>query len=146
MAKNPFKTKNITDALINVGIGGAANVGVDYICTRYLSTTEQDTIDLVKGIGGAVGSTMVGNRFIKAAFDGIAVAGFSSYIRSQMADSFAEAAAEAAAEKAAEGTSGVPYGTVGRVRYIAPRAAKARAFANKNISGVPNGTISEMMN
>lgn len=134
MAKNPFKTKNVVDTIINVGLGGAGNVAADYIINSIQKDATEpwsaDTINLIKFVGGAVGSAMVSNRYAKAVMDGFATVGASNYISSLMAE---------------QTTSGVPAGTVGRVRYIAPRAARAKAFSKK-LSGVPAGTISEMMN
>ena len=31
MAKNPFKKSSIIDTVVNVGVGGAANVAIDYV-------------------------------------------------------------------------------------------------------------------
>lgn len=134
MAKNPFKKGNVVDTLINVGVGGAGNVAADYIIDSIQKDAKEpwspDTINLGKFIIGSVGSAMVSNKYAKALMDGFAVVGASNYISSLMADS--------------QTTSGVPAGTIGRARYIAPRRTYARRFAGKT-SGVPTDTVSNIM-
>lgn len=131
MAKNPFKKSNVVDTLINVGVGGAGNVAADYLINNVdmLKSLDADTINLGKFVVGSVGSAMVSNKYVKALMDGFAVVGASNYISSLMAD---------------QATSGVPAGTIGRARYIAPRRAYARRFAGKT-SGVPTETVSNIM-
>lgn len=131
MAKNPFKKSNVVDTLINVGVGGAGNVAADYLINNVdmLKSLDADTINLGKFVVGSVGSAMVSNKYVKALMDGFAVVGASNYISSLMAD---------------QTTSGVPAGTIGRARYIAPRRAYARRFAGKT-SGVPEGTIANVI-
>lgn len=131
MAKNPFKKSNVVDTLINVGVGGAGNVAADYLINNVdmLKSLDADTINLGKFVFGSVGSAMVSNKYVKALMDGFAVVGASNYISSLMAD---------------QTTSGVPAGTIGRARYIAPRRAYARRFAGKT-SGVPTETVSNIM-
>lgn len=134
MAKNPFKKGNVVDTLINVGVGGAGNVAADYIIDSIQKDAKEpwspDTINLCKFIFGSVGSAMVSNKYAKALMDGFAVVGASNYISSLMAES--------------QTTSGVPAGTIGRARYIAPRRTYARRFAGKT-SGVPTETVSNIM-
>lgn len=134
MAKNPFKKGNVVDTLINVGVGGAGNVAADYIIDSIQKDAKEpwspDTINLGKFIIGSVGSAMVSNKYAKALMDGFAVVGASNYISSLIAES--------------QTTSGVPAGTIGRARYIAPRRTYARRFAGKT-SGVPTETVSNIM-
>lgn len=134
MAKNPFKKGNVVDTLINVGVGGAGNVAADYIIDSIQKDAKEpwspDTINLGKFIIGSVGSAMVSNKYAKALMDGFAVVGASNYISSLMAES--------------QTTSGVPAGTIGRARYIAPRKNYARRFVGKT-SGVPEGTIANVI-
>lgn len=131
MAKNPFKKSNVVDTIINVGVGGAGNVAADYVINSVdmLKNLDAGTINLGKFIVGSVGSAMVSNKYAKALMDGFAVVGASNYISSLMAD---------------QTTSGVPAGTIGRARYIAPRKSYARRFAGKT-SGVPTETVSNIM-
>lgn len=140
MAKNPFKKGNVVDTLISVGVGGAGNVAADYIINSIQKDATEpwspDTINLGKFIIGSVGSAMVSNRYAKALMDGFAVVGASNYISTLMAETPAPSSPEA--------TAGVPYGTIGRARYVAPRARYARSFATKT-SGVPNGTIGNLI-
>ncbi len=109
MAKrNPFKKKSLTDTLVNVAIGGAANVAIDYIEKEFNVPQEEgkekplsDTVVNVIKIGlGAVVGGMVENQMARAAADGVAVVGVSNLISGLMDDS-------------AEGASGIPYGTIG---------------------------------
>lgn len=126
MAKNPFiKKQNIIDAAINVGVGGVANVAVDYAVASIdmLATQSERTINIGKFVLGAVGSTMVSDKLIKAAMDGIAVVGVSNLAKSLMSD------------RASDGTAGVPTGTIGRVvRRMRPGLTKA---GRRMIAGVP---------
>lgn len=128
MAKNPFKKNNVVDTLINVGVGGAGNVAADYVINNVdmLKNLDADTINIGKFIVGSVGSAMVSNKYAKALMDGFAVVGASNYIGGLMAT---------------QGTTGVPAGTIGRVRYMAPRRGGARGFVSRKMSGVPAGTI-----
>lgn len=133
MAKNLFKTQNIVDTAINVGIGGAANVAVDYVINSLEMETpiEPDTLNLGKFIIGVVGSSMVSNKMVKAAMDGVATVGISNYVSKLISESDSKAAAGGA-------TAGVPYGTVGaRPRYVPARKALAHNMRRQNISGSP---------
>ena len=135
MAKNPFKSKNIVDTMINVGIGGAANVAVDYAINSLALDIEPDYMNLGKFILGTVGSSMVSNRYVKAAMDGVAVVGASNY--------FSKLLTETTTAPSSEATSGVPAGTVGRTRMIPPMKKYAGRFAKKT-SGVPTGTVNNV--
>lgn len=117
--KNPFKKQNVMATLVNVGIGGAGNVAIDYAVAKYneSATTklEDNTVNLIKFVGGALGSAMVGNKYVKAALDGVGVVGASNYLSSLINDDTDTSAA--AAEKTTT-TSGVPASTIGRLRRI----------------------------
>lgn len=110
--KNPFKKESIVDTLINVGVGGAANVAIDSAVAAYneSATTAIDStyVHAGKFLLGSVGGSMVSNRYLRAAMDGIAVVGASNLIAS-----FMEPAEPA---EPAEPTAGVPKGTLGRIR------------------------------
>lgn len=93
MAKNPFKKQSIADTLVNVGIGGAANVAADYILSAINTEDSKgqpmlsDTMVNVIKIGvGAVGGSMVNDRYLRAAMDGIAVVGVSNLVSGLMVD------------------------------------------------------------
>lgn len=124
MAKNPFKRQNIIDAAINVGIGGVANVAVDYAVSNIdmLATQSDRTINIGKFVVGAIGSTMVSDKMIKAAMDGIAVVGVSNLAKSFMAPDVTDG-----------GTTGVAATTIGRVRRMRPGLRRA---ASPMIRGV----------
>lgn len=108
--KNPFKKESIVDTLINVGVGGAANVAIDSAVAAYneSATTAIDStyVHAGKFLLGSVGGSMVSNRYLRAAMDGIAVVGASNLIASFMEP----------AEVKQEQTAGVPEGTLGRIR------------------------------
>lgn len=124
MAKNPFKKQSLTDTLVNVGIGGAANVALDYVLdmvdpagTMLSGTTK----NIVKIVGGALVGGMAANKMLRAATDGIAVVGVSNLI-SELMDETTETPA----------TAGLAPGTIGRVRTGDPyfkKKAKKNGFS-----------------
>jgi len=131
--KNPFKKGNVMDTVVSVGIGGASNVAIDYAVTEYNKTAttkiEADTVNLVKFIGGSIGSAMVGNKYLKAALDGIGVVGASNYLASIMessttGDSTGDGKGDGKGDSTGDSkTSGIPYGVVGRVGRIRTKNA-----------------------
>lgn len=108
MAKNPFKKKGITDTLINVGIGGAANVAMDYVVSSVdaLSSLDSKTINAIKIGVGVLGGTMTTNKMLRAAVDGIATVGVSNLVASLMDGT----------TNSTSGTAGIPNGTIGAIR------------------------------
>lgn len=128
MAKNPFKKQSLTDTLVNVGIGGAANVALDYVLdmvdpagTMLSGTTK----NIVKIVGGALVGGMVGSKMLRAATDGIAVVGVSNLISELMGDTTSESTTT-------EPTAGLAPGTIGRVRTGDPyfkKKAKKNGFS-----------------
>lgn len=123
MAKNPFKKQSIIDTITNVGVGGAANVAIDYVVDQvdFLKGLGDTTINAVKIVAGAVVGSMVDNKIARAACDGVATVGVSNLISSFMADS------------GTEGAAGLPYGTIGRV--IPGNRAYKRFRANRKVAG-----------
>ena len=107
MAKNPFKKKGITDTLINVGIGGAANVAMDYVVSSVeaLSSLDSKTINAIKIGVGVLGGTMTTNKMVRAAVDGIATVGVSNLVASLMDGT-----------TSTSGATGIPNGTIGAFR------------------------------
>ena len=131
MAKNPFKKKSLIDTLTNVGVGGAANVAIDYVwdvagldTTLTFESVSADTIkNAVKILGGAVVGGMISNKYARAAADGIATVGVSNLIAGLI-----NTTPDPETTKT-EGSAGLPAGTIGRMpRYgsRAYRAAKSR--------------------
>lgn len=114
MAKNPFKKQSIMDTMINVGIGGAANVAIDYVVDQVeaIKALGDTTINAAKIVLGSVAGSMVSNKILRAATDGIATVGVSNLVKGLITgDSSADAGA------VVETTSGLPYGTIaGNVR------------------------------
>ena len=127
--KNPFKKSSAVNTLINVGIGGAANVAVDYAWGQVetLASLGDTTKNAIKIAAGAIGGSMVKNQYAAAALHGIATVGVSNLIASYLpgADSEDGGAASAAT------TAGLPSGTIGRLRM------GQRGFARRGrVSGV----------
>lgn len=80
--KNPFKKQGIIDSLVNVGVGGAANVAMDYAIgmipqVSALSATVKNAIKIGVGV---LGGSMTTNKYIRAAVDGIATVGVSNIV------------------------------------------------------------------
>lgn len=80
--KNPFKKQGIMDSLVNVGVGGAANVAMDYAIgmipqVSALSATVKNAIKIGVGV---LGGSMTTNKYIRAAVDGIATVGVSNIV------------------------------------------------------------------
>ena len=108
--KNPFKKSSIMDTVVNVGIGGAANVAFDSIVASFqafniLDATTKNAIKI--GAGALVGS-MINNKYVRAAADGIATVGVSNLVASYIGGS--------SDSGNATGPTGLPSGTIGRVR------------------------------
>lgn len=137
--KNPFKKQSAIDCAINVGIGGASNVAIDYVVDMVNEEMEAPIDDLYVNIGkfaiGAIGSSMVTNKYLKSAMDGIAVVGVSNLVKGLMEDTGTPDSGEGATP-----TTGVPYGTVGRI-VRTPNilyAKKMRKGAENKVSGIAN--------
>ena len=126
MAKNPFKKQSIIDTVVNVGIGGAANVAIDYVVDQVdaIKSLGDTTVNIMKIAAGAVVGSMVSDKFARAAADGVATVGVSNLIAGLMKD------------ESTEVTSGLPYGTIGRVRP----GNRAYRRAHK-VSGVNAGAV-----
>lgn len=80
--KNPFKKSSVIDTVVNVGIGGAANVAMDYIKANYLGSLNlsDTTYNAVKIAVGALGGSMISGKYARAAADGIATVGAANLI------------------------------------------------------------------
>lgn len=135
--KNPFKKSSIVNTVVNVGIGGAANVAMDYVYANVdaLASLGENTKNAIKIAAGAIAGSMVSNQYARAAADGIATVGaanlIASYITPETADTTAADAAAA---------SGLPSGTIGRIRM------GQRGFRRGRVAGVganPSSFMSE---
>ena len=133
--KNPFKKQSIMDTLTNVGIGGAANVAIDYAVSQIdqLASVDPTYINVGKIAIGAIGGAMSKNKLVRAAVDGIAVVGVSNLVAGLIAG-------DTPAETAAPGTAGLAKGTIGRPmlgnrryirRHVSGIGASANAFMGK---------------
>lgn len=132
--KNPFKKSSIIDTAINVGVGGAANVAMDYVFSRVdaLASLEPMTKNIVKIVAGAVGGSMVSNKYVRAAADGVATVGVSNLIASYIG-------AEETVTPETAAPAGLAKGTIGRAyrmgqrgfRKVSGIAGEAGAFMAK---------------
>lgn len=134
MAKNPFKKSSIIDTVVNVGIGGAANVAIDYVVSQVdaIQSLGDTTINAGKIALGALVGSMVSNKMLRAAADGVATVGVSNLIAGLMNES-----GDQPTSGLPYGTVGLPYGTInGRRGRVVPgngayrRAAKVGAIGN----------------
>lgn len=99
--KNPFKKSSITDTLVNVGIGGAANAAMDYAVTSGLvPASAAEYTNYIKLGVGVLGGTMVSGKVARAAFDGLATVGASDIIKELIAGT---------TESAPAPTEGLPF-------------------------------------
>lgn len=106
--KNPFKKSSIMDTVVNVGIGGAANVAFDSVVASFdaFSALDATTKNAIKIGAGALVGSMINNKYVRAAADGIATVGVSNLVASYIGGSSEPAP-----------TGGLPAGTIsGRVR------------------------------
>lgn len=108
--KNPFKKSSVIDTVVNVGIGGAANVAMDYIKANYLGSLNlsDTTYNAVKIAVGALGGSMISGKYARAAVDGIATVGAANLINDLLNGE------SGAPDPNAEGSKGVPF--IGRAR------------------------------
>lgn len=132
MAKNPFKKQSIMDTMINVGIGGAANVAIDYVVDQVeaIKALGDTTINAAKIVLGSVAGSMVSNKILRAATDGIATVGVSNLVKGLITGE------DSAPKPNADDINGLPYGTIGRVRP----GNRAYRRANK-VSGVGASSV-----
>lgn len=111
MKKNPFKKKGITDTLTNVGIGGAANVAIDYAVSKVdaLASLDATTLNAIKIGVGVLGGTMTTNKFIQAAVHGVATVGVSNLVQGLLDDTVTSTTTttDTTVEGLAKGTIGV---------------------------------------
>ena len=143
MKKNPFKKQGIVDTLTNVGIGGAANVAMDYLVSSVDSLAKMDatTINAIKIGVGVLGGTMTTNKMIRATVDGIAVVGVSNLVQGLMDDTGSDNSGKDENKGPAGlpyGTIGLPGGTIGRLRMGNRYFRNAKA---NRVSGVAGGIM-----
>lgn len=120
-----FKKKSIMDSLVNVGVGGAANVAIDYAWNMLGSTVEglSEYKNIIKVAGGALVGSMVSGKIARAAADGVATVGVSNLIAGMLGTDDAKA------------TAGLPHGTIGAVRAGSPYYGKKKSNAGFTVSG-----------
>ena len=121
--KNPFKKSSIVDTVINVGLGGAANVAMDYAVENIdaLKSLGDTTVNFIKIGLGALAGSMVSNRYARAAADGLATVGASDLIKSYISPTPA---------------SGVPFMGAGRI-HAGQRGFRVGRKAVRGAGSVP---------
>lgn len=121
------------DTVVNVGVGGAANVAIDYVVDQvdFIKELGDTTVNAAKIAIGAVAGSMVSNKILRAACDGVATVGVANLIKGLISGEESAAADEP--------TSGLPYGTIGRV--IPGNRAYRRTSSAKRVSGVNAGAV-----
>lgn len=122
------------DTVVNVGIGGAANVAIDYVVSQVeaIQSLGDTTINAAKVALGAVVGSMVSNKMLRAACDGVATVGVSDLVSGLLAD--------------ATPASGMPYGTIGLPKDTVGRIIPGnRAYrrAHRKVSGVATGVMGQ---
>lgn len=130
MKKNPFKKKGITDTLTNVGIGGAANVAIDYAVSKVdaLSSLDATTLNAIKIGVGVLGGTMTTNKFIQAAVHGVATVGVSNLVQGLLDET------ATGTDTGTSTTSGLAKGTIGVIRPGNPYYR--RPIRKRSVAGV----------
>ena len=131
--KNPFKKQSIIDTAMNVAVGGAANVAIDYVwetagLDETLTIKGEDGTEkisaatmknIIKVVGGAVAGSMISNKYARLAADGVAVVGVSNLIQgvidSQSDNSNGSSSDPSGSSDTTTPTTGIRKGTIGRV-------------------------------
>lgn len=130
--KNPFKKSSIIDTVVNVGIGGAANVAMDYVFNTVLAETTATLNDTTKNVikiaVGAVGGSMVSGKYIRPALDGIATVGASNLIAGIMDSTDGKGGNTTESEK----TSGIPL-----IGYPGKRMRMGQPGFRNRVGAVP---------
>ena len=130
--KNPFKKSSIVDTIVNVGIGGAANVAMDYVFNMLpaetVSTLDDTTKNVIKVAVGAVGGSMVSGKYIRPALDGIATVGASNLIAGLMDSTDGKGGDTTGSEK----TSGLPF-----IGYPGKRMRMGQPGFKNRVGAVP---------
>lgn len=107
--KKLFNKKNITDTVVNLAVGGGANAAMDYAVSKVdaLSSLSADTVNYIKIGVGVLAGTMTGNKYLRAAADGLATVGASQLISGLISTTV---------DGGGEGASGIPANMVGALR------------------------------
>lgn len=102
--KKLFSKSGAMSTLVNVGIGGAANVAADSIFESFdIIAKQTDTVKNAIKVGvGILGGVISKEPMVHAAVDGIAVVGVSDLMKGLIKENRTDAPA------------GLPAGTIGR--------------------------------
>lgn len=97
--------------VVNVGVGGAANVGFNYLYDQIGLGWGETAKNAIKIAGGAILGSMVKNQYLRAAADGIAVVGVSDLVASYVGGTTTTTTTTTTSTAA-----GLPNGMIGRIR------------------------------
>lgn len=127
--KKLFNTKNLTDTAVNLIVGGGANVAMDYAVSEVeaLKSLSADTVNYIKIGVGVLAGTMTGNKYLRAAADGLATVGASQLISGLISGTTAGDGGNGG------GANGLPAHMVGALRL---GNGRFRKNGDRRISGV----------
>ena len=132
-----LNTKSVVATGVSVLGAGAGSAVADWALKKYGVDTkmEEATLQATKIIGGAVlGSIMPTTGYwpiVKSACDGIATVAMANLVSEWLPATTTDG-------EGGEGTSGLPYGMIGRLRM------GQRGFARKaRVAGTPNALMSK---
>lgn len=122
-----FQKANILTTLMNVGIGGAANVAMDTVVANVeaLKSLDPKWLQGIKIAVGVLGGSLTSNKVLRAATDGIATVGASELVSGLINSEDTPGGGN-------DGTAGLSPGTIGRLRL------GNHSFMRRNrVSGIP---------
>lgn len=109
-----FNTKSAISTATSMVVAGAGSAVVDWALAKYdvLPASWGDTaVQAGKIVVGAIGGSMIKNQIAKSVFDGIATVASAKLVEGMLPDGTTDGGA-----KSNMGPSGLPEGTIGRIR------------------------------
>jgi hypothetical protein len=109
-----FNAKSAIATATSMAVAGAGSAVVDWALAKYdvLPAEWGDTaVQAGKIVVGAIGGSMIKNQIAKSVFDGIATVAAAKLVAGMLPDDTADGGA-----KSNIGPSGLPEGTIGRIR------------------------------
>lgn len=108
-----FSTKSAIATATSMAVAGAGSAVVDWALAKYdvLPASWGDTaVQAGKIVVGAIGGSMIKNQIAKSVFDGIATVAAAKLVAGMLPEG------DDAGAKSNIGPSGLPEGTIGRIR------------------------------